>query len=118
MLTCYKRLNLEEGITKCNCSICHKSGFFGKRADPFDSLKVTQGTSPLTSHHPHHTTIPHHPGKEPVQPITIAHIIHTMSIGKEELSEYRFNSNAIPHYFCKNCGVKVYAYGNIPGMLK
>ena len=28
--------------------------------------------------------------------------------GQDDLSEYLFNRNAIHHYFCSHCGVKVY----------
>jgi hypothetical protein len=34
--------------------------------------------------------------------------------GEDVLSQYNFNSNRINHMFCKNCGIKSFAYMGTP----
>jgi hypothetical protein len=35
--------------------------------------------------------------------------------GEDQLTEYRFNSRANVHYFCRHCGVRGYGVGSLPG---
>ena len=34
--------------------------------------------------------------------------------GEDNLTEYRFNKEAIAHLFCKTCGIQSFSYGAMP----
>ena len=34
--------------------------------------------------------------------------------GEDALTEYRFNSKAVAHLFCKTCGIQGFSYGAMP----
>lgn len=38
----------------------------------------------------------------------------TLKSGEDNLTEYRFNKQAIQHLFCSTCGVESFAYGSMP----
>jgi hypothetical protein len=38
----------------------------------------------------------------------------TLVAGGDELREYRFNQHVIAHQFCSRCGIKPFAYGQMP----
>jgi len=34
--------------------------------------------------------------------------------GEEAVTDYQFNKKSIHHYFCSTCGIRSYAYGEMP----
>lgn len=38
----------------------------------------------------------------------------TLLSGEEALADYRFNKHVIHHLFCKSCGIKPFARGQMP----
>jgi hypothetical protein len=36
--------------------------------------------------------------------------------GRDELTDYQFNTKSVHHAFCKHCGARPYGWGNIPEM--
>jgi hypothetical protein len=69
------RLDLQAGVSKCNCTICKKLNFLSARVKPGD-MKIL--------------------------------------VGEGVLGEYSFNTKSVLRFFCRRCGVHLFAHANIP----
>jgi hypothetical protein len=69
------KIDLSKGATKCNCSICTRTGTLNTVVKPEDFELVA---------------------------------------GENILSDYQFNTKSGHHVFCKHCGVRSFASGDVP----